>query len=57
MIYKNIHDAREAQHKFHEEYEALLEKYGASFWENDDCAGSGYSFQYRDNKGNVQTLE
>ena len=56
MIYKNIGEACEAREAFHKEYDALMEKYGADFWENDDVSGSGYSFEYRDGMGNIKTL-
>jgi hypothetical protein len=56
MVYKNIVEASNAQLKFNQEYEALLEKYGATAWENDPDAGSGFSFEYRTSSGTVQTL-
>lgn len=56
MKYKNLTEACKARDEFLKEYETLLEKYGAEFWENDSCAGSGYSFQYLDSTGNIQTL-
>jgi hypothetical protein len=56
MIYENIEKARVAQDEFQKKLEKLEEEYGVTFWENDDCAGSGYSVKYYDKNGEVKTL-
>jgi len=56
-IYENKEAARDASNEFHEKMADLEENFGAEFWENDDCAGSGYSFRYYDIDGKVRKYD
>jgi len=56
LIYENRAQAEEASRHFGKMLEALENEFGATFWENDDCAGSGYCFRYYGTDGKVETL-
>lgn len=54
-IYPDAQSAREAVKKFKKEYDALEERFGVFFEENDSSAGSWFCAKYYDLNGNIQT--
>lgn len=56
IIYKDIAAARIALDSFNSERIAIEEKYGISFVEGDESAGSWYTVKYYTCDGKIQTL-
>lgn len=55
-IHPNILEAQKALNEFEIELDKLEEEYGASLYQEDDCAGIWYEVEYYDQNGNVKTL-